>query len=151
MLPAWALSITTPSPHVPFLNTLYKIASKLHSQAIGVGLSSPSPLLLVSWRSPSWCLNRATLLEMATCVVTKIIWSRRIVADDCWRDEGKRRWYWRHIPDKQMLVMVLLLYVIIWTMVLMFFSPNFCFTLDVHTNWYIPPPPCAPSSFFLTT
>ena len=50
----------------------------LHPHAIGVGLSSPPSLLLLAcWLRLSWSLKCDTLLEMATCVVTETIWSRR--------------------------------------------------------------------------
>ena len=49
----------------------------LHPHTIGVGLSSPPILLLLtSWRSLCWSLKRDTLLKMATCVVTETIWNR---------------------------------------------------------------------------
>ena len=58
------------SPRIIIIYSKYYVASKLHPQAIGVGLWSPPPCSLFLGGP---CLNRATLLEMATCVVTEII------------------------------------------------------------------------------
>ena len=49
----------------------YFSASILHPPAMGVGLSSPPPWFLASWRSLSCILKGGTLREMTTCVVTE--------------------------------------------------------------------------------